>query len=327
MSPTDQWQTRFASQEVWVLNTHYMLFGPYGPRVALQGTHKGRFDELLKCLAVAPPNAAVRLFWADAVVSMEGDELSHWMRFVGKNAPSEQQMARFLWPNIYAAWQGHPSFRSLEQAKADWAQCGHDQPTPGVSVWKYENTEGWQDSWTDADPDWPRQPTASSISFYLRKLQTQWKELGQTAVGLLLDTEGVPLRFFSESPLCENSRSRAPQALITVLGGPRGISQAFKAAVQQSFESQGITLLQVSLGPHEEVAHACVAYLRLEDDAGRLRAALTDLLLLGRAGYESMGRQAEATMRRRLRGKRPRPGRLARSSLGPKRRQAASRSG
>ncbi|CAJ1367792.1 unnamed protein product [Effrenium voratum] len=310
MSPTDQWQTRFASQEVWVLNTHYMLFGPYGPRVALQGTHKGRFDELLKCLAVAPPNAAVRLFWADAVVSMEGDELSHWMRFVGKNAPSEQQMARFLWPNIYAAWQGHPSFRSLEQAKADWAQCGHDQPTPGVSVWKYENTEGWQDSWTDADPDWPRQPTASSISFYLRKLQTQWKELGQTAVGLLLDTEGVPLRFFSESPLCENSRSRAPQA-----------------AVQQSFESQGITLLQVSLGPHEEVAHACVAYLRLEDDAGRLRAALTDLLLLGRAGYESMGRQAEATMRRRLRGKRPRPGRLARSSLGPKRRQAASRSG
>ena len=159
---------------------------------------------------------------------------------------------------------------------------------------------------------------------------------GSEAVGLLLDTEGVPLRFFSvgalsaecgqgppdrshrrheESPLCENSRSRAPQASkvsafaclqLFPLGShhsPRRPKRYFtgfqgtqtdrsphcyairQAAVQQSFESQGITLLQarwaysdfwccvvcsfvrdhrgslgrceVSLGPHEEVAHAC----------------------------------------------------------------------
>eukprot|EP00434_Breviolum_minutum_P030718 symbB.v1.2.027167.t1/scaffold2696.1/size85535/12 len=300
------WEPHFQYQELWVLNTAYKLFGPSGPHVSLEATHIGRFDELAK-----PPNAAVRLLWADAAVCIEGDDMNEWIRFVGKNAPSEQQMAKFLWPNIYAAWKGpcreegkkgtlktvtacaagHPSSRSLEEAMRDWSQ-DMDKPTPGVTVWKYklENEDLWMQhkegsrSWWD----WPRSPTAQCMSLFLDRLQDQW--------GLLLDVDGTFLRCFSAKPISQNSLqcSPAPKGLVTVLGGPKGITTNFKAAVQQAFCCQGVPLLEVSLGPQEQMAHACVAHLRLQNDAGLLRAAVSDLLHLGRPKYEYLLRATEA---------------------------------
>ncbi|CAK9103135.1 unnamed protein product [Durusdinium trenchii] len=276
-----KWQPHFVHQEVWVLNTAYKLYGPWGPNVALKATHVGRMDELAKCLAVAPPNADVRLFWADAVVSVEGEDLSNWIRFLGKKAPSEQQIAKFLWPNIYAAWRGELSSRSLHEAKQDWSP---DKPTPGVTVWKYnlEQEDDWpqQSESSRCWEEWPRGPTATGMSTYLQKLR-----------------DGVAAGKRA-NPLSKRADPDDPQVLITVLGGPKGITSGFKATVQAVFGSQGVAIVEASLGPHEQMAHACVAHLRLQDDAGLLRAAITDLLHLGRFRYKSLLRATEATLHR-----------------------------
>lgn len=293
-----KWQPHFVHQEVWVLNTAYKLYGPWGPNVALKATHVGRMDELAKCLAVAPPNADVRLFWADAVVSVEGEDLSNWIRFLGKKAPSEQQIAKFLWPNIYAAWRGELSSRSLHEAKQDWSP---DKPTPGVTVWKYnlEQEDDWpqQSESSRCWEEWPRGPTATGMSTYLQKLR-DGVAAGKRVVGVLLDMDGPILRCLSANPLSKRADPDDPQVLITVLGGPKGITSGFKATVQEVFGSQGVAIVEASLGPHEQMAHACVAHLRLQDDAGLLRAAITDLLHLGRFRYKSLLRATEATLHR-----------------------------
>lgn len=289
MERPSPWEPHFKHQELWVLNTAYKLFGPWGPLISSEATHRGRLDELAKCLAVAPPNAAVRLFWADAAVCVEGDDMSEWIRFLGKNAPSEQQIAKFLWPNVYAAWQGEPSSRSLMEAMRDWSPEQMDKPTPGVSIWKYELEQ--EDSWMQRSEgsrswyEWPRLPTGRSMSIFLQRLNERWGADAK-AVGLVLDMDGAFLRCFSANPLSNNSIqcSPAPQGLITVLGGPKGITTNFKATLEETFRLQGVPLLEVSLGP--------------EDDAGLLRAAVTDLLLLGRSDYESLFRATEAAAHR-----------------------------
>lgn len=234
MERPSPWEPHFKHQELWVLNTAYKLFGLWGPLISSEATHRGRLDELAKCLAVAPPNAAVRLFWADAAVCVEGDDMSEWIRFLGKNAPSEQQIAKFLWPNVYAAWQGQPSSRSLMEAMRDWSPEQMDKPTPGVSIWKYELEQ--EDSWMQRSEgsrswyEWPRLPTGRSMSIFLQRLNERWGADAK-AVGLVLDMDGAFLRCFSANPLSNNSIqcSPAPQGLITVLGGPKGITTNFKA--------------------------------------------------------------------------------------------------
>lgn len=115
----------FERQEIWIMNTEFQLYDDHGPTVSLQATHKSRLDEMAKCITVVPGFAAVRVFWADAVLSVEGPDLAKLMRFLGKRAPTEQQISKFLWPNINAAWHGQNWTRSLQQAIDRWT--GHEE--------------------------------------------------------------------------------------------------------------------------------------------------------------------------------------------------------
>ncbi|CAE6945507.1 unnamed protein product [Symbiodinium natans] len=276
------------AQEIWVMNTAYCLYASDAPLVSLEATHWGRLDEMAKCLAVASADAVVRLFWADAVISVEGDDLSTWMRFVGKRAPTEQQTCQFLWPNIVAAGKGRPACRTAKEAMESWTAHGHDEPTPGIDVRKPKISEELlKQDLENSCFEWPRQPTAESAQNFLKKLQKTWRtDTGGTSrptvVGMLLDIDGVMLKPYCASPLSRPTRDVGePKVCVTVLGGPKGISPSFKECLQEIFCALAIPLLEVRLGPHEEMAHACLAHLRLQDDAGLLKAAVTDLLRLG----------------------------------------------
>eukprot|EP00419_Tripos_fusus_P019717 CAMPEP_0172747510 /NCGR_PEP_ID=MMETSP1074-20121228/142929_1 /TAXON_ID=2916 /ORGANISM="Ceratium fusus, Strain PA161109" /LENGTH=386 /DNA_ID=CAMNT_0013579047 /DNA_START=50 /DNA_END=1207 /DNA_ORIENTATION=- len=304
----EPWEPRFERMEVWLMNTEYRLFGPQGPEVSPEATHRGRLDEAAKVLAVAPGYAAVRLFWADGVVSVEGPDLGEWMRWLGQRAPSEQQMVTFLWPNIMAACRGELWTRGIAQAKSAWWATGDGasiqtmiasssgQPTPGVFVWKnrQEPGEDWPDASTWVGKEWPLRPTAENLAHFLSKVGSNpWSHvnLSQTTsgavVGVLLDVDGASVRFGLGSPLSRRSALDEcdPEACVAILGGPKGISESIKALVIDIFQEHSIPLVKVCLGPHEQMAHACVAYLRLQEDAGLLRATIMDLLRLGSLRY------------------------------------------
>lgn len=84
-------------------------------------------------------------------------------------------------------------------------------------------------------------------------------------------------------PLSPDAAS--PRNCITVLGGPKGIPDELKVLLQKVFSSHGAPLLEISLGSYEHMAHVCVSYIRVQDDAGRYKATLTDLLRLGPKHY------------------------------------------
>ncbi|CAE8690080.1 unnamed protein product, partial [Polarella glacialis] len=202
-----QWEPRFIHQEIWILNTEYRLFTSTGPQVSTEATHWSRLDEVAKCIAVAPANASLRIFWADAVISVEGDGLGKWMRFVRKKAPSEQQLSKFLYPNIAAAWRGERSTRTVNEAMASRESDGaasEEKPTPGIRVWRSEPDDGEAFCWSGAG--WPRGPTSESLRYFLQPSQYAWflDHKGPEApqvVGVLLDVDGTPLRCLSASPL------------------------------------------------------------------------------------------------------------------------------
>lgn len=287
---------RFDELEIWVLNTEYKLFDEDRPRVDPARLHWGRLDEMSKVVGVAPCNAAVRLFWADAVVSVDGADLSRWTGYTGRRAPSEQQLSQFLWHNIQAAAKGDCRTRSFKEAKSDWdakfpwdseqvLQSPDDEPvgtTPGVYVWR----NSVEDIGELADT-WPVRPTGINSLHFLRQLQKRYEK----PLGILLDYPGAELRYVNSLP---TAAGPDPRAAVVVLGGPKGISQAIKEQVQLTFSAQSVPLLEVSLGPYEEMAHACVAFLRLQEDAGRLKAAVTDLHQLGHAGYKRLADDIEA---------------------------------
>lgn len=312
--------------EVWLLNTEYRLFGPQGPEVCPEATHCGRLDEAAKVLAVAPGYAAVRLFWADGVVSVEGPALGEWMRWMGQRAPSEQQMVTFMWPNIMAACRGELWTWSITQAKSAWWATGggahaqptkessSGQPTPGVFVWRNRQEPG-EEWWDNSDsPDartwagrreWPLRPTAENLAHFLAGIRSNpWSHmhLSQTAsravVGVMLDVDGASVRFGAGSPLSRHSAldEPDPEACVAILGGPKGISESIKALVRDVFQEHSIPLVKVCLGPHEQMAHACVAYLRLQEDAGLFRAAVMDLLRLGSLRYEEFFTALDAAL-------------------------------
>jgi len=313
--PEEPWEPRFDRMEVWLLNTEYRLFGPRGPEVDPEATHRGRLDEAAKVLAVAPGYSAVRLFWADGVVSVEGPDLGEWMRWMGQRAPSEQQMVTFLWPNIQAACRGEHRTCSVAEAKSNWWNSGDGaykdaasasssgQPTPGVFVWKNSQAAGeewwdnadWPDARTWAGREWPLQPTAENLAHFLSTVRSNpWSHmhLSQTAsravVGVLLDVGGANVRFGVGSPISRRFSALDdpdPEACVAILGGPKGISESIKALVQSVFQEHSIPLVKICLGPSEQMAHACVAYLRLQEDAGLLRAVVIDLLRLGNQRY------------------------------------------
>lgn len=300
-----------------MLNTEYRLFSDKGPRVSLQALHRCRLDECAKCIGVAPAGATVRLFWADAVISLEGPDFGRWLRVVGRTSPSEQGMSWYLLPNIEAAWRGEWRTRTLAEGEADCAAhgfpkaefrdpCFRDgravepkQPSPGISVWRSlpRADEDWtpagkakEGDWDESnnkwrgyggDAPWPTGATVESATHFLERYR------GTDAVGVLLAYQGAKLDFVATRPLAAPGKAlETPEACITVLGGPKGITPTFARAIKDVFSAATVPLLEVCLGPEEEMAHACVAFLRLQDDAGRYRAAVVDLLRLGREGYD-----------------------------------------
>lgn len=315
------------------MNTEYCLFSDEGLRVALDALHRCRLDECSKCLAVSPPNAEVRLFWADGVVSVSGADFGRWLHVTGRAAPSEQGMAAVLVPNMEAAWRGEWQTRSLAEGEADlkgphWKNKGDElqdpgnrwgedvakkQPTPGVYVWRalpregedlerfgavdfekqrrdWESTQARWRGYGGKDP-WPTEPTVEAMRHFLRRYSSKARgKAAQSAVGVLLAYDGALLDFLATRPLTVGGP--APGVGITVLGGPKGITPAFAAAIKATFLEADVPLVDVCLGPTAEMAHACVAFLRLQDDAGRYRAAVTDLLRLGRDGYDRRAKRA-----------------------------------
>lgn len=287
MAGNDGWAPRFDYEEVWVMNTEYALYGEEGPQVTPSKTHRGRLDEMAKCLGAASGNATVRFFWSDAVISVEGPDMGRWMIYTAKKAPTEQQFVKFMWDNIEAAWRGETWTRRVYEAVPDWSfeaddwlrdnivVSGAKQPTPGIFVW--------------------RAPVEVSAPVFLRRSGS----LG--TVGVLLDYGGADLRFLAKRPVAPSCVDAAgdvkdPEACVTVLGGPKGISDPYKGAVRKIFEGAGVPLLDVCLGPEEEMAHVCIGYLRVHDDAGRFRASVVDLWRLGGQAYAHAGLAVEASL-------------------------------
>lgn len=270
----------FDYNEVWVMNTEYRLFSSKGPKVSPEKTFWSRLDEMCKVLAVSDAHATVRLFWADGVVTVGGPDLGRWMKTTGRKAPSEQQMAKLVYPNIVAAWHGKTKTFTVQEAlekydmkKDEFIDAGC-QPTPGIYVWKSEkelNSPEWGEAYCT-------EPAREFVCEYLSKFYS-----GDT-IGVLLDYDGAELRCFGTSPLYDNNSIKNT---ITILGGPKGIADPFKAMMRDCFNAKSIPMVDICLGPNQQMAHACIAYLRLEADAGRLRPALLDLHHLGPNGYKS----------------------------------------
>jgi len=91
-------------------------------------------------------------------------------------------------------------------------------------------------------------------------------------------------------------------AMITILGGPKGLPDSTKIAIREAFSAASIPLLTVSLGPHEQMASACISHLKLMEDSGLLKAAITDLSRLGHAKYNQMVKILESSFSARAAG-------------------------
>lgn len=323
------------------MNTAYRLFTPDGPTVSPRLHHKSRLDEMAKVAAVSPTHATVRFFFSDSLITIEGTDIARWMWFTNNRAPSEQLFVGLLFPNIEAAWHGCERTLSLAEAKPlCWDENGRwrgspssypqgcaGQPIPGIFVRRAKKMAGEQ-WWDDGDfpqnwdeLEWPLRPTREYMQECARGVLTNAlshvdssSEPSTAAVALLLDYAGADLRFLSPTPLAPKASTRAdPQACVQILGGPKGISRGVLAAVRDVFAAEpGLRLAEVCLGPVEQMAHACVAYLRIQEDAGLLRSAVADLVRVGARGYAQFARTVEEASRRA--GRLPRRGLKRRSS-------------
>jgi hypothetical protein len=69
--------------------------------------------------------------------------------------------------------------------------------------------------------------------------------------------------------------------------------------LHSTFAMNSVPLLEVSLAPIEQHLYACLAFLKLQEDAGKLKAALVDLREMGPEGYTQQVLAAEALWHRR----------------------------
>merc|ERR1711862_768838 len=118
--------------------------------------------------------------------------------------------------NIEAAWRGEEKTLTLEQASQDW--------------------------------DWDTgMPTTEFVRHFLSKFRKS------ETLGVLLDYDGADLRCFGTQSLRGDASINAS---VTILGGPKGISDPFKAMIRDAFDASGIPLVTVCLGPQQQMAHA-----------------------------------------------------------------------
>jgi len=186
------------------------------------------------------------------------------------------------------------------------------QPTPGVFVHRSTNN-ACHEAHTSGEyvQHYPTEPAADNAGHFLKMLRRHLRDGANEDAepassvatprlfGVLLDYDGADLRCFSTRSLAGEWKS-APQACVMILGGPKGISAPFQKMVRDTFQSQNVPLVSVCLGPEQQMAHACIAYLRLEEDAKRLRPALLDLLRLGQKGYTKLCTEIEESMHRAI---------------------------
>jgi len=316
-----EWNPSFREQETWIFNTAYYLFGDNSPNVNPKCSWWSRLDELAKCVG-ASTGQSMRLIFADAVINIEGADLWHWMRFLAQTAPSEQQMVKLLWPNITAAWRGEVRTWKLWEAKAAFNDPGEGwgpdssgepplggQPTPGVFVWKNVWAMMPGDELVDAEA-LLHSGVAANIAHILRRIQggpaapISKLEIAMTpcqVVGVLLEYSGAGLRFLATQPLAPASIAKdglgaLPETCVTILGGPKGISPGVVSVLRSSFEACSVPLLEIALGEEQQMAHVCIGYLRVEDQSGRYKAALTDLFRLGPKRYAEYMAAVAATL-------------------------------
>lgn len=189
------------------------------------------------------------------------------------------------------------------------------QPTPGVFVWRNSWGEAAQDTGkklqaqTLADsaaaeklvdvPDLDfetllHRGVSTNVACFLRRLEGRDSPVDKPAsnmaisrsFGVLLEYSGADLQFLATRPLtAPDGVGALPGTCVTMLGGPKGISAGVVDAVRLTFKDHGIPLLEIALGEEQQMAHVCLGYLRVEDQKGRYKAALTDLFRLGAAGY------------------------------------------
>jgi len=120
-------------------------------------------------------------------------------------------------------------------------------------------------------------------------------------VGVLLEYSGAGLRFLATQPLASASISKdglgaLPETCVTMLGGPKGISPGVISVLRSTFEACNVPLLEITVGEQQQMAHVCIGYLRVEDQSGRYKAALTDLFRLGPKRYAEYMAAVAATL-------------------------------
>jgi hypothetical protein len=290
------WESRFDGQEVWIMNTEYNLFNDEGPIVSAYATYKGQFDEICKCLASPPFGAVVRAFYADGVITVNSREFNKWMRYIGRAATSEQDVAYLIWFNLEAAWRGEKRALTWEEATASLDSHGFGdidswkpgpQPVPGVLVSRHVPVLGMAN---------PLQQTVQAAKDYLQEFIRSVPSMpASTVIGALLDLEGAQLRFASSHPLPSTKPNFVlPRACVTVLGVPKRIPEDLKKMLHGVFADLGSPMLEISLGQYEEMTHTCVSFLRVQDNGGFYKAALADLLNLGQKRYAEFIASLEA---------------------------------
>lgn len=308
-------------EEVWLMNDHYNLFGEDGaPAVTPQKSFHGRLDECMRCLGDLDGHVVVHIFFADGVIVVSGPDLLSWMRYTGMKVPSEQNLIELIWPNILAASKGEFRTWSCGEAKAarikGQASEWKGQPTPGVYVWQNnwskqcEGVYAWKNDLSNGQENRESIGLVENLKYAMQSLvesqisnkepQRVLEPLSQRSgcvLGLLLEQEGVALHFLTRKPMNQEIKTTCvPKTVVTVLGGPKGVKTETKRSLHEVFQSQGISLLEVSLGQTEQMAHTCLAYLRMMLEDNRLIPALTDLISLGPQRYAELQLALEAKL-------------------------------
>merc|ERR1719161_341742 len=184
----------------------------------------------MKCIGELGAKTVVYIFFADGFIAIAGPDLLCWMHYTRKTVPSEQNLIEFIWPNIQAAWRAEFRTWSFREAKAAaWSALNGQaselkgQPTPGVYVWRSQVA--------DEEPIGYSAGLVDNLQYAMKLFlnsriepQRAFEPPDGCVVGLLLDQDGVELRFFTTKPMIkEFQEACVPRTVVTILGGPKGV--------------------------------------------------------------------------------------------------------
>jgi hypothetical protein len=277
MERASTWSPRFEEIEVWLWNSEHHLFAA---EVQEGIPQLCGFDEIVECLTLLPSNSSCRIIWADAVLTFNGQEFLGWLRERPQSRKEECLTVR-LWQAVKAVSEEN------DGKSGDVAPEGCGMP-PGLHVEKVLNRGA---SEAEDISQIFNTKVEDLVKEFLHK-QAQAREIAAA----VLDVEGTQLCFSSSRPLVNVP---IPQALVLILGGYSGISKQSMEQLHSTFGMYSLPLLEVSLAPTTQHMYACLAFLKMHEDAGKLKAALVDLREMGPEGYNQQKLAAEALWHRR----------------------------